>query len=283
MTASRKRLELGRHMIGKLRLRGLRGPLGKRMQEQDRPDALEPDVVRLDDLPARVSAKAIDGSFRHAPAELRVPIEAQDCPGISFFGRHVKSLVFSTDLAIICNCDADAVFAVYPFTCQPAITQALVMASGRPVFTGVAGTTTTGVRSAALAVQSEMQGAYGVIVNSPTSVEDIHMISRAVDIPLVLTIVTFDELVATKIATGARVVNVAAGRNTPDVVRSVREHFGDIPIIASGGKDGESVKSTIDAGADAITWVPPTMQDLQRKLMDVNRAMGQAGEPDSAA
>ncbi|WP_314856038.1 hypothetical protein [Stomatobaculum longum] len=31
-------------------------------------------------------------------------------------GRRFKSPVFTTDLAIIRNCDADAVFAVYPFT-----------------------------------------------------------------------------------------------------------------------------------------------------------------------
>ena len=48
------------------------------------------------------------------------------------FGKRIKSLVFSTDLAIIRNVNADAVFAVYPFTPQPVITQALLMA-GLPV------------------------------------------------------------------------------------------------------------------------------------------------------
>ena len=174
-------------------------------------------------------------------------------------------------------------FAVYPFTCQPIITQGLVTASGRPVFTGVAGTTTAGARSKAMAVQSEMQGAYGVVVNSPTSIEDVREISSSIDIPVVLTVVTFDELIATKIMAGAKVVNVAAGKDTPMVVERVRERFPEIPIIASGGKDATSIRSTIDAGADAITWVPPTMQQLQRELMDVNRAEGQPTEPDAVA
>lgn len=270
-------------MKGKLRLHMLRGPVGKRAHDAARPDTLPADVTRLEAISTRQEPKSIDGAYRHAPAALRVPSQIERCPGISFLGRHVKSLVFSTDLAIICNCDADAVFAVYPFTCQPVITQALVTASGRPVFTGVAGTTTTGARSASMAIQSEMQGAYGVIVNSPTSVEDVHEISRSIDIPVILTVVTFDELVATKIMAGAKVVNVAAGKSTPEVVSAVRARFPEIPIIASGGKDASSIEATISAGADAITWVPPTMQQLQRELMDVNRAEGQPDEPDAVA
>lgn len=46
---------------------------------------------------------------------------------------HRLCLLFSqnrtTDLAIIRNCDADAVFAVYPFTPQQAISDAIIKAS----------------------------------------------------------------------------------------------------------------------------------------------------------
>lgn len=63
---------------------------------------------------------------------LSVPEVMRTAPGIAIQGRKIRSLVFSTDLAVICHCDADAVLAVYPFTCQPAITQALVAASQRP-------------------------------------------------------------------------------------------------------------------------------------------------------
>ena len=43
---------------------------------------------------------------------LSVPRAAHDCPGIKLLGRTVRSLVFSTDLVVIRNCDADAVLAV---------------------------------------------------------------------------------------------------------------------------------------------------------------------------
>ena len=77
----------------------------------------------------------IDGTLRQFA--LRVPDVIDACSGIMVFGKRIKSLVFSTDLSIIRNVNADAVFAVYPFTPQPIITQALLMASDLPVFIGI--------------------------------------------------------------------------------------------------------------------------------------------------
>ena len=79
----------------------------------------------------------IDGTLRQFA--LRVPSVIDECSGIMVFGKRIKSLVFSTDLCIIRNVNADAVFAVYPFTPQPVITQALLMVSDLPVFVGVGG------------------------------------------------------------------------------------------------------------------------------------------------
>lgn len=61
-----------------------------------------------------------DGNLR--AEALRIPQVIRKCTGIFVFGKRIKSLVFSTDLAIIKNVDADAVFAVHPFTPQPTIT-----------------------------------------------------------------------------------------------------------------------------------------------------------------
>ena len=47
---------------------------------------------------------------------LSVPDTIYECSGILIFGRRIKSLVFSTDVAIIKNINTDAVIAVYPFT-----------------------------------------------------------------------------------------------------------------------------------------------------------------------
>ena len=49
---------------------------------------------------------------------LKMPDCIRKASGIVIYGRRIKSIVFTTDLAIIRNCDADAVFAVYPFTPQ---------------------------------------------------------------------------------------------------------------------------------------------------------------------
>ena len=56
----------------------------------------------------------VESRLRHHILEM--PKEILKASGIVIFGRRIKSLVFTTDLAIIKNCDADAVFAVYPFT-----------------------------------------------------------------------------------------------------------------------------------------------------------------------
>ena len=42
---------------------------------------------------------------------LKMPQEVYAASGIVINGRRLKSFVFTTDLAIIRNCDADAVFA----------------------------------------------------------------------------------------------------------------------------------------------------------------------------
>lgn len=108
---------------------------------------------------------------------LAVPEVMRTAPGIAIQGRKIRSLVFSTDLAVICHCDADAVLAVYPFTCQPAITQALVAASQRPVFNGVGGSITQGERCVEAALHSEMSGVAAVVVNTVHS-RGIHLGAR---------------------------------------------------------------------------------------------------------
>jgi hypothetical protein len=71
------------------------------------------------------------------------------------FGRRIRSLLFSTDLALIQNCDADAVFAVYPFTAQRSISSPIISAAPMPVFCGVGGGTTQGMRAVYLATDAE--------------------------------------------------------------------------------------------------------------------------------
>ena len=49
--------------------------------------------------------------------------------------------------------------------------------------------------------------------------------------------------------------------------QSIRAHHPEIPILASGGGREDRILATIDAGADAITWTPPSAQQLQSQMM----------------
>ena len=88
---------------------------------------------------------------------LSLPHCVSECSGIRIFGKRIKSIAFSTDVAIIKNINADAVIAVYPFTPQPSISQAIISVSDVPVFVGVGGGRTGGRRSVELAMQALQQ------------------------------------------------------------------------------------------------------------------------------
>ncbi|WP_431357033.1 hydrolase [Paraclostridium benzoelyticum] len=160
--------------------------------------------------------KSIDGTLRKS--FLRVPEVIRECSGINIFGKRIKSLVFSTDLAIIKNVNADAVIAVYPFTPQPIITQSIIMASDIPVFAGVGGGLTKGIRSIMLGTNAELQGAIGVVVNAPTTNGVVRALSNALDIPVVVTIVNDDTNIQERIDAGATIFNVSASSDTPRIV-----------------------------------------------------------------
>lgn len=202
---------------------------------------------------------------------LHVPPLIRQCSGIVIGGRRIKSLVFTTDLCILRNCDADAVLAVYPFTPQPIITQALLSAADVPVFTGVGGGLTTGARVALLASYAELQGAAGVVMNAPTSNDILSFVARTVDVPAIITIANGRTDFRARAEAGASIFNVAAGEDTPQVVRAIRDTLPEIPIIATGGPTEESIRSTIDAGANAISWTPPPASALFRDSMAAYR------------
>ena len=193
---------------------------------------------------------------------LKMPQEVYAASGIVINGRRLKSFVFTTDLAIIRNCDADAVFAVYPFTPQQAISDAIIKASYIPVFC---------VRTLNLARDVESQGAMGVVLNSPISDLNLLAVSRVVDIPVIITVTKEDTNIQSRIDSGASILNVACSTDTPRVVAKIRERFPDVPIIASGGKTGESISATIAAGANAITYTPPSPAVLFKEMMEKYR------------
>ena len=209
----------------------------------------------------------------HRCAALCVPEEINACTGITIHGRLIKSFVFTTDVVTIHNCNADAVFAVYPLPCQPTITRALLTASTTPVFTGVGGSVTHGQRSVDCAMESEILGVAGVVLNVSVDADTIRAVAQHVGVIVVVTVVDFDERERERILAGAQIVNVAAGEQTAQVVRKVRNSFPHIPIMATSGKTASSIAATIEAGADALCWTPPNMADLEHELMDSKRAL----------
>ena len=193
---------------------------------------------------------------------LEVPRCISKCSGIRVFGRRIKSLVFSTDVAIIKNINADAVIAVYPFTPQPTITQAIISASEVPVFCGVGGGFTNGRRSVHMAAAAEQQGAFGVVCNAQMALEALRDIKQAIDIPVVFTVVSDLVDLDLRLEAGADIVNVSGAADTPRIVAHIREKYPKLPIIATGGPTEKSIQATIAAGANAITYTPPSCKDL---------------------
>lgn len=212
----------------------------------------------------------IESRLRHNI--LRVPREIKKATGIVVYGRKIQSLLFSTDIAIIRNCDADAVFCVYPFTAQRAVSSSVLGAASVPVFCGVGGGTTQGMRATYLAMDAENQGAMGVVVNAPLPNEDLATMARIVDIPIVMTIASAKTDVQERLDNGATILNVACGAKTAEVVAKIRKDFPRAPIIASGGKSPESITRTIEAGANAIVYTPPSSAELFSTMMDDYRA-----------
>ncbi|MBY0584920.1 hydrolase [Murdochiella sp. Marseille-P8839] len=214
----------------------------------------------------------VGGALRHNILEL--PPVMRKSSGILVFGRRIKTFVFSTDLAIIRNCDADAVFAVYPFTPQQTITDAIIKNSYIPVFAGVGGSITNGQRSVDLAKDVESQGAMAVVVNASFTNENLHAVTEAIDIPVVVTITSREEDVGARLNAGARLLNVAGAHHTAEIVRCIREKFPEVPIIASGGNREDLIRETIDAGANAITYTPPSTAELFTMSMNEHYRSG---------
>ena len=111
----------------------------------------------------------------------------------------------------------------------------------------------------------------GVVVNAPTSNDIIRKVRDSIDIPVIVTMVSECESAAERIEAGATIINVSGGKNTPKIVKKIREEFPEFPIIATGGPTKETIMRTIEAGANAITYTPPPSGDVMGNLMDKYR------------
>lgn len=198
-----------------------------------------------------------------------MPKEIYTCSGIYIFEKRIKSIIFTTDLAIIRNNNADSVMCVYPYTPQTTITQSVISTASVPCFIGVGGGTTSGLRTKYMALSSELDGAYGVVVNAPIPNDDIKAISEFLDIPVIATVTSMKDDVIGKINCGAEILNISGAAQTPEIVKEVRKLVGDeFPIIATGGHSGETILRTIEAGANAISYTPPSSAEVFGTVME---------------
>ena len=146
--------------------------------------------------------------------------------------------------------------AVYPFTPELKIINAICEVASVPVFVGIGGAVTNGYRSLNIGMQAELLGAKGVVVNAPMANETIKRISEVLDVPVIATVLSLKDDIEGKVKAGARVLNVAGGKRTPELIELCRKIVGEeYPIIATGGHTDEHILGTIEDGANAITYL----------------------------
>ena len=180
---------------------------------------------------------------------------------IVIYGKRIKSIVYSLDVSLIANTDADAILCVYPFTPNTQILNAVSLVAKAPILVGVGGGLTQGERSARLASHAEENNATAIVLNGPVTVETTEMVRRYVDIPIIYTVIDKSRPLQPYIDAGVNIFNVSGGKDTVELVKWVREQYPDIPIIASGGKSDKSIEDTINAGANAITYTAYGMME----------------------
>lgn len=192
---------------------------------------------------------------------IEMPDIIRKASGIVIYGKRIKSIVYSLDVSLLANTDADAVLCVYPFTPNTQILSAVSLVAKAPILVGVGGGLTQGERSARLASHAEENNATAIVLNGPVTVDTAKMVREYVDIPVIYTVIDKTRDLQPYIDAGVNIFNVSGGKKTVELVKWVRKQYPEFPIIASGGKTDESIEATIDAGANAITYTAYGMME----------------------
>lgn len=197
---------------------------------------------------------------------------AEKCNGITLGTSNIKSLIFSTDMALIENNDADAVFAVYPFAPSQKIMKALIDFSEKPVICGVGGGLTQGKVSLEMAIAAEAMGAAAIIVNQPFKNKHIEVIKRKIKIPIISSVSVKEFSFKDRVNAGVDIFHVTGGPNTASIIEHINYAAPCFPIIATGGKTVEHIHNVIKSGADAIVFTPPSSGELFKSIMNQYRS-----------
>ena len=204
---------------------------------------------------------------------IAMPSCIKEASGIITYGKRIKSIVYSLDVSLIANTNADAILCVYPFTPNTQILNAVSLVAKAPILVGVGGGLTSGDRSARLASHAEENNAGGIVLNGPVDIETTKAVRTYVDIPLIYTVIDKSRPLGPYLEAGVNIFNVSGGKDTVELVKWVREQYPDVPIIASGGKTEENILDTIAAGANAITYTAYGMMERYfHKKMEIYRS-----------
>lgn len=114
------------------------------------------------------------------------PNVIQKSSGIDLFCKRIKKIIFTTDVAVIANCDADEVLAVYPWTHNTRILEASASVTPIPILARIGGELTKGLRSVTVDRFAEEMGVNGVVLNAPTTYETISIVRRGLVVPICL-------------------------------------------------------------------------------------------------
>jgi len=120
-------------------------------------------------------------------------------------------------------------------------------------------------------LDAEFKGAMGVVVNSSIGNDVIAGMRETIDLPILVTVVSEKDDIDGRIASGATILNVSGAKETANIVRHIRSKYPDVPIIATGGPTDESIRETIIAGANAITYTPQSTSDILNEIMIKHR------------
>lgn len=77
-----------------------------------------------------------------------------------------------------------------------------------------------------------------------------------------MTVVTEHADIQARLDAGVDVINVSGAQKTTEIVKHIRKNYPDVPIIATGGKNEETIRQTIEAGANAIIYTPRTTAEI---------------------
>jgi 2-keto-3-deoxy-6-phosphogluconate aldolase len=86
-----------------------------------------------------------------------------------------------------------------------------------------------------------------------------------------VTVVSDTDDIEKRLEAGVSILNVSAASKTAELVAKIRKDFPEVPIVATGGPSDESIAATVAAGANAITWTPPSNGEIFKSIMEAYR------------